>query len=158
MSQLYFEDFQPGDVCELGTHPPLTEREIIEFARQWDPQPFHVDPERAKDSMYGGLIASGWHTAAIGMRLLVNSLTSRAAGQGSPGLERVRFLRPVRPGDELTGRHTVLVAEPSASRPSMGKVLGLTELFNQRGEAVYSVEGWSFMTRREIPEGKAATG
>ena len=94
----YFEDFAPGDVVELGTYPPLSEEEIITFARQWDPQPFHVDPASARDSIFGGLVASGWHTGAISMRLLVEGLLSRAASRGSPGIDRIRFLRPVRPG------------------------------------------------------------
>src|SRR2546425_194255 len=98
----------------------------MDFARQWDPQPFHTDPELAKESMFGGLVASGWHTGAIAMRMMVTTL--HTAGQGSPGLERVRFLRPVRPGDELSGRYTVLEAVPSASRPALGKVHSRVEL------------------------------
>ncbi len=90
-----------GDVVELGTYPPLSDAEIVQFARQWDPQPFHVDAERARESMFGGLVASGWHTGAIAMRLLVDGLLSRSASQGSPGLDHLRFRRPVRPGDQI---------------------------------------------------------
>ncbi len=147
-SLLYFEDFAPGQIYELGTYPALSEDDIIAFARQWDPQPFHVDPERAKETMWGGVIASGWHTGAIAMRLLVDGLLSRCATQGSPGVDHVRFRRPVRPGDVLSGRQTVLETEPSASRPQMGKVRALTELVNQHGETVVSMEGVGFYDRR----------
>lgn len=148
MALKYFEDLSPGQVIELGTSPEITEAEIIAFARQWDPQPFHVDPEAARDSIFGGLVASGWHTGAMLMRLLVESVLSQYHSQGSPGLERVRFLRPVRPGDVLTGRYTVLEAVPSASRPSIGKVRAVSELVNQRGEVAVSLESWGFYRRR----------
>jgi acyl dehydratase len=144
----HFEDFAEGEVTELGTYPPLTEYEIISFARQWDPQPFHTDPERARESIYGGLIASGWHTGAIAMRLLVDGLLSGCAAQGSPGVGSIRFFRPVRPGDQLSGRHTVLDASPSATRPTIGKLLGRTELLNQLGEVVMAMDGMSFIERR----------
>jgi acyl dehydratase len=144
----YFEDFAVGEVVELGSYPPLSEAEIIDFARQWDPQPFHVDPERARRSIFGGLVASGWHTGAIAMRLLVDGLLSQGAVQGSPGAEHIRFRRPVRPGDSLSGRFTVLAASPSVTRPSLGKVVSLTELFNQNGEVVLSMEATTFYDRR----------
>jgi acyl dehydratase len=145
---LYFEDFAPGQVYELGAFPPLSEDDLISFARQWDPQPFHIDPERAKETMWKGIIASGWHTGAIAMRLLVDGFLSRCSSQGSPGVDHVRFRRPVRPGDVLTGRHTILETEPSASRPHMGKIRALTELVNQDGETVVSMEGIGFYDRR----------
>ena len=146
--RLYFEDFAPGQVYELGTYPAITEDDIVSFARQWDPQVFHIDPDRAKDTMWGGLIASGWHTGAIAMRLLVDGLLSRSATQGSPGVDHVRFRRPVRPGDVLSARHTILETAPSASRPQMGKIRALTELLNQDGETVVSMEGVGFYERR----------
>ena len=145
---LYFEDFAAGQVIELGTIPSLTEEEIITFARQWDPQPFHTDPEAAKESIYGGLIASGWQTALLTMRLQVDSLLSKMDTHGSPGVENIRFRKPVRAGDRLQARYTVLVAEPSAKRPSMGKLLGRTELFDEAGEVVYQMEGWGLVGRR----------
>lgn len=146
----HFEDFAVGEVIELGTYPAVTEEEIIGFARRWDPQPFHLDPERAKESMYGGLIASGWHIGAIAMRLLVDGLLSRCASQGSPGLEHLRFLRPLRPGDALSGRYTVLDASPSASRPAIGKVRARIELHNQRGEVVVSMVAMGFFDRERV--------
>jgi acyl dehydratase len=144
----YFDDFQPGQTIELGTYPPLTEEEIIEFAQQWDPQYFHLDPVAAKESIFGGLVASGWHTGAIAMRLLVGNLVKDVAGQGSPGLEQVRFVKPVRPGDELSGRYIVLETELSASRPALGKLKSRCELRNQDGDVVFSMESWAFMSRR----------
>ncbi|MGH9041266.1 MAG: MaoC family dehydratase [Acidimicrobiia bacterium] len=150
---LHFEDFAPGQSFDLGTFPALSEEDIVSFARQWDPQPFHIDPEAAAGTMWGGVIASGWHTGAIAMRLLVDGLLSRCATQGSPGVDHVRFRAPVRPGDQLSCRHTVLETEPSASRPTMGKVRALTELINQRGETVVTMEGIAFYDRRPVPNG-----
>ena len=140
-----------GQVIELGTVGPLSEEEIISFARQFDPQPFHVDPEAAKNSIYGGLIASGWQTALLTMRLLVDTLLNKTDAQGSPGVENLRFRKPVRPGEALTARHTILVAEPSGSRPTLGKVLGRTELLDGGGDVAYSVDGWTLIGRRPQP-------
>ena len=145
---LYFEDFSEGQVIELGTIPSLTEEEIITFARQWDPQPFHTDPEAAKESIYGGLIASGWQTALLTMRLQVDSLLSKMDTHGSPGVENIRFRKPVRAGDRLQARYTVLVAEPSAKRPTMGKLLGRTEVLDEAGDVVYRMDGWGLVGRR----------
>ena len=145
---LYFEDFIEGQVIELGTIPSLTEDQIMAFAREWDPQPFHIDPVAAKESIYGGLIASGWQTALLTMRLQVDSLLSKIDTHGSPGVENIRFRKPVRAGDRLQARYTVLVAEPSAKRPTMGKILGRTELLNEGGEVVYQMDGWGLVGRR----------
>jgi acyl dehydratase len=145
---LYFEDFTEGQVVELGAIPPLTEDQIIAFAREWDPQPFHIDPVAAKDSIYGGLIASGWQTALLTMRLQVDSLLSKMDTHGSPGVENIRFRKPVRAGDRLHARYTVLTAEPSAKRPTMGKLLGRTEVFDEAGDVVYQMEGWGLVGRR----------
>jgi acyl dehydratase len=144
----YFEDFTEGQIIELGAIPTLSEEEIIAFARQWDPQPFHTDPVAAKESIYGGLIASGWHTALLTMRVMVDKLLSHTAAQGSPGVENIRFLKPVRAGDRLTARYTVLVAEPSSKRPTRGKVLGRSELLDERGDVVYSMDGWTLIGRQ----------
>jgi len=151
----YFEDFTQGQVIDLGPLAPLTEEEIIAFAREWDPQPFHVDPAAATASIYGGLIASGWQTALRTMRLQVERLLNDTDAQGSPGVENIRFRKPVRPGDRLSARWTVLVAEPSASRPTLGKLLGRTEVVDEAGAVVYSMDGWSLIGRR--PEGQRST-
>jgi acyl dehydratase len=144
----YFEDFTEGQVIELGPLPSLGEDEIISFARQWDPQVFHTDPVAAKETIYGGLIASGWQTALLTMRVMVDQLLSRTAAQGSPGVENIRFLKPVRAGDRLTARYTVLVAEPSATRPTRGKILGRTEVLDANGDVVYSMDGWTLIGRQ----------
>ena len=145
---LYFEDFTVGQVIELGTIGPLTEDEIVAFARQFDPQPFHVDAEVAKASIYGGLIASGWQTALLTMRLLVDTVLSKTDAQGSPGVENMRFRKPVRPGERLIAKYTILVAEPSAKRPRLGKILGRQELVDAGGDVVYSADGWGLIGRR----------
>ena len=102
----------------------------------------------AKESIYGGLIASGWQTALLTMRLMVDSLLHQTDTQGSPGVENIRFRKPVRAGEKLAGRYTVLVAEPSAKRPTLGKLLGRTELVDENGDVVYQMDGWNLMGRR----------
>ena len=145
---LYFEDFPEGKIIELGPIPELAEDDIIAFARQYDPQPFHTDPEAAKRSIYGGLIASGWQTALLTMRVQVDNLLNHTDAQGSPGVENIRFRKPVRAGQRLVARYTVLKAEPSAKRPALGKVLGRTELIDEAGDVVYQMDGWGMVGRR----------
>src|SRR6266581_428368 len=115
----YFEDFHVGDTFDLGSQQ-ITEEQIITFAKQFDPQPFHIDPERAKDSIFGGLVASGWHTTAIFMRLFVDALLNQTRSIASPGVEDVRWLKPVRPGDVLRARFTVLGHIASKSKADLG--------------------------------------
>jgi len=143
---LYFEDFQPGQVFELGSHS-VTEEEIVVFARQWDPQPFHVDPEAAKETVFGGLIASGWHTGAIWMRGYVDTLLGQAS-QGSPGIEELRWLAPVRPGDTLSSRLTVLETTPSERRADRGTVRIRGEMVNQDGVTVLSMVSRGHFARK----------
>ena len=144
---LYWEDFVVGETLPIGSHT-FTEAEIVEFARQFDPQPFHTDPEAARASAFGGLIASGWHTCAVCMRLNCESYINRAVSLGSPGLDNIRWHRPVRPGDTITYQRTVLEARTSRSRPDMGLVRSRTEALNQAGELVMSMEGWGMFGRR----------
>ncbi len=141
---LYYEDFAVGQTIELGSRT-LTQEKIIAFARQFDPQPFHLDPVKARDSLFGTLVASGWHTASTYMRLLVDSLLLDSAAQASPGLDSLRWLKPVQPGDTLTGYFTVLDMRVSASRPSTGIIKHAGEMVNQRQEPVMRVEGITFM-------------
>jgi acyl dehydratase len=143
----YFEDFEPGQVVELGSHL-VTEAEIVEFAERWDPQPFHVDPEAAAGSIFGGLIASGWHTCALWMRLYVETTLDGAASMGSPGIEELRWLAPVRPGDPLQGRLTVLETTPSARRPDRGTVRIRGEMVNQDGVVVMTMTSRGHFGRR----------
>jgi acyl dehydratase len=147
MSMRYFEDFAAGDTQELG-EATVTAEEIVAFGRQFDPQPFHVDEERAKHSPFGGLIASGWHTAAIFMRLLVDGLLNSTASMGSPGIDELRWLQPVRPGDTLRARFTVVETTPSTRRPDRGTVRSTCEMINQRGEVVMRVTGINIIGRR----------
>src|SRR5918995_1550225 len=147
MPELTFDDFEAAQVYELGTCE-VTEEEILVFARQWDPQPFHVDPEAAKESVFGGLIASGWHTGAMWMRLYVDSLLGGAASMGSPGIEEPRWLAPVRPGDTLSGRLTVLETTPSERRPDRGTVRIRGEMVNQDGVTVMSMVSRGHFGRR----------
>src|SRR5207245_3532947 len=126
----YFEDYIPGAVFEYG-EIRVDEAEIIEFARRFDPQDMHVDPEAAARGRFGGLIASGWHTAAMMMRLVVENFLPKAASLASPGIDELRWLEPVRPGDALRIRVTVLEAIPSRSRPDRGMVRRVVEALNQ---------------------------
>ena len=129
----WFEDYVPGAVHDLGS-VVVDEQEVIAFARQFDPQPFHLDKERAEKSPFGGLIASGWHTACMAMRLIVDHYLSEASSEGSPGIDELRWLRPVRPGDQLTVRITILDARRSRSRPERGIVRSQIDTLNQDGE------------------------
>lgn len=144
---LHFEDFKAGEVFEVG-EKKLSKEEIVGFAREYDPQPFHTDEEAAKDSPFGGLIASGWHTAAVFMRLYADSVLHRAASLGSPGLEELRWLKPVRPGDTISGSITVLDAAPSATNPSRGTVHLFFEATNERGETVMTMKARGLFARR----------
>lgn len=143
----YFEDFSEGQVFELGEQR-VTEEEILEFAHRFDPQLFHVDPQAAKQTMYGGLIASGWHTGSLYMGLLVRGLLHDAASLGSAGIDELRWLKPVRPGDTLRARLTVTSLRPSTSRSDRGTVFNLGELFNQNGERVMYVRSSGMFARR----------
>jgi len=148
MSERFFEDFEPGQVYELGSRS-VTEADIVAFASEWDPQPFHIDPEAATKSVFGGLIASGWHTGALWMRLYVDSLLGGSASQGSPGLEELRWLAPVRPGDTLHGSLTVLETRPSERRPDRGTVRIRGEMVNQEGVIVLSMVSRGHFSRRD---------
>lgn len=144
---LYLEDFEPGQTIELGSRR-VTKEEIIAFAEQYDPQPFHIDEAAAAGTIYGGLIASGWHTVSLQMRLLVDGLLSNAASMGSPGVDEVRWLNPVRPGDVLTARGIVHEVIPSRSKPDRGILRTTYEMHNQNGEQVLSMKGVGIFGRR----------
>lgn len=135
----WFEDYVPGAVHEFGSIT-VDETELVEFARRYDPQYFHTDAEAARGSMFGGLIASGWHTGSMCMRMLVDHYLSSVASLASPGLDELRWLAPVRPGDRLSTRVTVQDARRSASRPDRGIVRSLVEVMNQDGVVVMSVK------------------
>jgi acyl dehydratase len=147
---LYFEDYVPGSVREFGP-TVVDEAEIVEFARRYDPQPIHTDPEWALSGPFGGLIASGWHTTAIMMRLLVDHYLPSAASLGSPGIDELRWLRPVRPGDELRVRVTVIEARPSRSKPDRGLLRSRIEVLEADGSAVMTLIALNMIRRRPMP-------
>lgn len=146
----YFEDYTAGHIYEFGAIT-VSEADIIEFAHRFDPQYFHLDPEKAKSSRFGGLVASGWHTAGMVMRLYVDHYLSHAASLASPGVDELRWPNPVRPGDTLRVRVTILESRPSRSKPDRGVVRARLEALNQRDELVLSMIGLSIIGRR--PQG-----
>lgn len=147
MPRWYFEDLKPGFVLE-AQGPTITAEEIIDFAKKFDPQYFHVDAEAAKKSPFGQLIASGWHTTALCMRMVCDSYLLDAASLGSPGVDEVRWLIPVFAGDTLRLKMTVKEARPSRSRPDQGSILSRWEVFNQKSELVMHMTGWGMFKKR----------
>jgi acyl dehydratase len=143
----YFEDFKVGHTINTGSRT-LTEEEIISFAKEYDPQPFHVDKAAAEKSMYGGIIASGWQTCGIMMRLLVDGYLRDAASLGSPGVDEIRWLKPVRPGDTLSVSITTLESRPSSSKPDRVIVVNSWQATNQHGEVVATMKGMGMFLRR----------
>lgn len=143
----YWEDLRVGTVHELG-QITVTREETVAFAQQFDPQPFHLDDEAGRASVFGGLSASGWHTCGLAMRLLVLNLLNQTASLGSPGIDKLQWLKPVFPGDTLTARHTIVDARPMRSRPDVGLVLAQTEMFNQTQDKVYTMQAWGMFRRR----------
>jgi acyl dehydratase len=144
----YYEDLTTGQRDTVGSYE-VTESEIIEFAEQYDPQPMHTDPETAEESMFGGLVASGWHTTSMCMRLLVENYLADSAAMGSPGADELRWHEPVCPGDELTVETEVLEKRPSESRPDRGLVRVEVGVRNDEGTLVMSMEPLVFWGRRE---------
>jgi acyl dehydratase len=142
-----FEDYVPGSVHEFGS-TEVTADEIISFAKRYDPQDFHADPEAAGKTAYGGLVASGWHTGAMAMRLIVDNYLSHVASLGSPGIDELRWLKPVRPGDRLSVRITVEEARRSRSKPDQGVVRSFVEVINQHGQVVMSWRGLNMLRCR----------
>jgi len=149
MSQLkwYFEDFEEGRTIDVGSRT-VTEEEIIEFASKYDPQPFHVDKAAAEKSIYGGIIASGWHTCGMIMRLMVDGFLKDAASLGSPGVDEIRWIKPVRGGDTLHVTTTALETRPSSSKPDRGVIVTMWQAKNQHGELVATIKGMGMFLRR----------
>lgn len=144
----YLEDFQPGQALEFGSHT-LTAEEIVDFARRYDPQPFHLDDAAGRQTHFGGLVASGWHTAGVMMRMMVDNLLSPETSLGSPGVDELRWLRPVRPGDTLRVRVTVLEVLRSRSKPDRGTVRQRMEVLNQDGTVVMTLLAIGMIRARE---------
>jgi acyl dehydratase len=134
-------------VTEVGP-VSVSEEEILEFANRFDPQPFHIDPEAAKSSPFGGLIASGWHTAALFMGMFVRGQLLDTASLGSPGIEELRWTAPVRPGDTLSGRSRVLEVRESQTNPNRGTIHSENEVVNQDGTVVMRFRSYGHFARR----------
>ena len=143
----YFEDFEIGTTLKCGSYT-FSEEEIIRFASEFDPQPFHIDPEGAVDTPYGRIIASGWHTVAVMMRLLVDGYISESSSMGSPGVDGVRWLKPVYPGDTISARSHINEVVPSKSKPDRGIVKFLVEVANHADEIVMTIQGMGIYGRR----------
>lgn len=147
VSDRWFEDYVPGIDVRYGA-VPVTAEDITRFAREYDPQYFHTDPVAAADGPFGGLVASGWHTAALMMRLFATEYLNQRASLASPGVDELRWIRPVRPGDVLSARFEILEARGSVSRPDRGIVRTRVTVENQDGEAVMSVLVTGFVAVR----------
>ena len=143
----YWEDMPVGSVRDLGSITPTAE-EIVAFATQFDPQPFHLDAEAAKQSVFGGLCASGWHTCSMAMRLMVTNFLLESSSQGSPGLEHIKWFKPVFPGDTLRLTSTVIESRPMSKRPDIGLVRSKWDMTNQHDEPVLHMEGCGMFRRR----------
>jgi acyl dehydratase len=146
----YFEDYVVGSIHEFGTIK-VEEQEVLDFGKRFVPLSYHVDKEAAKQSIYGGLIASGWHTASLMMRLYTDNYLSRVANLGSPGCDELRWPKPVFPGDELSLQVTVLETRVSDSKPDRGIVRSLVEVLNQNREVVMSLKMVNFVRSRNSP-------
>jgi acyl dehydratase len=144
----YFEDYVTGSVHEFGSIR-VDENEVIDFGKRFVPLSYHTDKEEAKNSIYGGLIASGWHTAALMMRLYTDNYLSKVASLGSPGIDELRWDKPVFPGDQLSIRVTVMEARRSASRPDRGILRSFIEVLNQKREVVMSLKSVNFVRARQ---------
>jgi len=152
IDERYFEDYIPGAVYGFGSIP-VEETEIISFAKKYDPQSFHTDPEAASKSIYGGLIASGWHSASLMMRLFVDHYLSHVASLGSPGVDELRWLKPVRPGDALSLRVTVTESRRSHSKPDRGILHSFCEMLNQNGQVVMTMKALNLLSCRSLLSG-----
>lgn len=148
MPKFYFEDFSPGWTAEYGPRR-VTREEMIGFAAQFDPQPMHLDEEAARGTMLGGLGASGWHTCCVMMKMIADGLLLDAASMGAPGIDEVKWLKPVRPGDSLTVRGSVLAARASQSKPDRGFVNFLWEVFNERDQKLMTLTCPQMLLRRD---------
>ena len=147
MGDLYLEDFKVGDRF-VSAGITVSESMILEFALRYDPQPFHLDVEAAKQSHYGGLIASGFQTMALGFRAFLDLGVFRACGMGSPGLDELRWQRPVRPGDTIHSELTIAEIRPSPTKPDRGLLMTVVRILNQRNEEVMTFKGMQLTRKR----------
>lgn len=157
MPQRHWEDFSPGNVSEYGPRL-VTREEIVQFAAAFDPQPMHLDEAAARDSMLGALAASGWHSCCLLMRMLSDGFIAGSSFMGAPGVEEVRWLAPLRPGETVRARATVLETRPSRSRPQLGLVKFLFELFDSYGVCLMTLTVSPMFARREAAVGAMPEG
>jgi len=155
MTFRYFEDFRLGEKTDLGRYP-VAEAEILAFARQYDPQRLHTDRDFAARGPFGGLIASGWHSCAMFMRLQVDGMLSQSSAIASPGVDGIRWVRPVRAGDVLRAEAQVVEIVPSRNRPDRGLVKHDCKVFNQKDELVMTLRALALFARKPLPETGAA--
>ncbi|MFM8770273.1 MAG: MaoC family dehydratase [Rubrivivax sp.] len=153
----HWEDFSPGTVRVFGS-TAVTREATVAFAAQFDPQPFHLDDAAAEASLFGRLSASGWHTAAMAMRMICDDHLLDTASLGSPGIDQLRWVKPVYPGDTLSVRLEVLEARTMSSRPEVGLVKSRWTVLNQHAEPVMTMEGWGMMRKRPAPARPGAEG
>ena len=156
MAFRYFDDFRLGEKTDLGRYP-VTEAEILAFAHQYDPQPMHIDRDFAARTPFGGLIASGWHSCAMFMRLQVDGMLKQSSAIASPGVDTIRWIRPVRAGDVLRAEAEVIEITPSRNRPDRGLVKHDCKVFNQQDELVMTLRTLALFSRKPLP-GPGATG
>jgi acyl dehydratase len=147
LKERWFDDFKAGERFEFGAYL-ITEEEIIEFARRYDPQPFHLDAEAGRASVFGGLVASGWMTGAVLMRMMCDHMIPERSSMGSPGIDELRWLQPVRPGDVLSVRMEVLESIPSRRKPDRGVLRSRFEVLNQHGVTVATMLGMGMYRRK----------
>ncbi|MBT3939739.1 MAG: MaoC family dehydratase [Pelagibacterales bacterium] len=144
---IYFEDLNIGKKILIGPIS-VSEKEIIEFAKKFDPQPFHVDIEKAKDSLFGNLCASGWHTCSLYMRMLYDGLLINLASLGSPGMNEIRWIKPLFPDETINGELTIISKTPSKSKPSIGSMVIDSKVFNSKKELIMTMQSISIVKKR----------
>ena len=146
---IYFEDLEIGQKIKLGSIN-VSKKEIISFAKKFDPQPFHMNETKAKESIFGGLCASGWHTCSLFMRILYDGFLINSAALGSPGMDEIRWLRPLRPGETITGIGEVIKKTPSKSKPKIGSLIINYKVFNKNNELIMTLIGISIFKKKYI--------
>jgi acyl dehydratase len=146
---LYFEDLNIGQKISIGPIS-VSEEEIIEFAKKFDPQPFHVDAMKAKDSLFGSLCASGWHTCSLHMKMLYDGLLVNLASLGSPGMNEIRWIKPLFPNDTITGELNIISKTPSRSKPSIGSMIMDSKVFNKKKELIMTMQSISIVKTRIV--------
>ena len=144
---IYFEDLNIGKKILIGPIS-VSEKEIIEFAKKFDPQPFHIDIEKAKDSLFGNLCASGWHTCSLYMRMLYDGLLINLASLGSPGMNEIRWIKPLFPDETINGELTIISKTPSKSKPSIGSMVIDSKVFNSKKELIMTMQSISIVKKR----------